>query len=181
MLTQLLKLVIVATLLPSFDYYIFEVFQKIVHLLLGAGDVAAVYLLLNYVKISSDVKTLAVGLGWGAAQSLLTKFAPLWIGARGTEFDWKYIQDSIDANISLLLALSFVRLVWQFSRRRRATQQNPKAPSQSEVYENILLVAHLLLPTILEFLRTVAGLNPWIVLGVHGVAGGTLVSLSWKE
>lgn len=27
---------------------------------------------------------------------------PLWVGARGIEFDWKYIQMSIDSNISLV-------------------------------------------------------------------------------
>ena len=27
---------------------------------------------------------------------------PLWVGARGIEFDWKYIQMSFDSNISLV-------------------------------------------------------------------------------
>lgn len=31
---------------------------------------------------------------------------PLWVGARGIEFDWKYIQMSIDSNISLVRSLT---------------------------------------------------------------------------
>lgn len=32
----------------------------------------------------------------------MTKLLPLWVGARGVEFDWKYMQMSFDANISLV-------------------------------------------------------------------------------
>jgi hypothetical protein len=30
------------------------------------------------------------------------RFLPLWVGARGVEFDWKYIQMSFDSNIALV-------------------------------------------------------------------------------
>jgi len=30
------------------------------------------------------------------------RILPLWFGARGVEFDWKYVQMSLDANISLV-------------------------------------------------------------------------------
>ena len=32
----------------------------------------------------------------------VTRVVPLWVGARGVEFDWKYIQMSFDANVSLV-------------------------------------------------------------------------------
>ena len=32
----------------------------------------------------------------------MTRIVPLWVGARGVEFDWKYIQMSFDANVSLV-------------------------------------------------------------------------------
>jgi hypothetical protein len=32
----------------------------------------------------------------------MTKLLPLWVGARGVEFDWKYMQMSFDANIALV-------------------------------------------------------------------------------
>lgn len=33
---------------------------------------------------------------------VLCRCLPLWVGARGIEFDWKYIQMSFDSNISLV-------------------------------------------------------------------------------
>ncbi len=33
---------------------------------------------------------------------ILNRCIPLWVGARGIEFDWKYIQMSFDSNISLV-------------------------------------------------------------------------------
>ena len=33
---------------------------------------------------------------------LFFRVVPLWVGARGVEFDWKYIQMSLDSNVSLV-------------------------------------------------------------------------------
>ena len=33
---------------------------------------------------------------------LVFRVLPLWVGARGIEFDWKYIQLSLDSNVSLV-------------------------------------------------------------------------------
>lgn len=40
--------------------------------------------------------------GWATAELVMTRLVPLWVGARGVEFDWKYIQMSFDANVSLV-------------------------------------------------------------------------------
>ena len=37
----------------------------------------------------------------------MTRLVPLWVGARGVEFDWKYIQMSFDANVSLVSNINF--------------------------------------------------------------------------
>ncbi len=45
------------------------------------------------------------------AEVLLVLFVdrvlPLWVGARGVEFDWRYIQISLDSNISLVISSQF--------------------------------------------------------------------------
>ncbi|CAD7692781.1 unnamed protein product [Nyctereutes procyonoides] len=41
---------------------------------------------------------------------------PLWVGARGIEFDWKYIQMSIDSNISLVHYIVASAQVWMITR-----------------------------------------------------------------
>jgi len=66
------------------------------------------------------LKYLVAAIGWTSAELVVTKFVlffnsseincffywnrflPLWVGARGTEFDWKYIQMSLDSNIALV-------------------------------------------------------------------------------
>lgn len=40
--------------------------------------------------------------GWATAELAVTRLLPLWVGARGMEFDWKYMQMSFDANICLV-------------------------------------------------------------------------------
>lgn len=50
---------------------------------------------------TSNFSALSV-LGWATAELIMTRLVPLWVGARGVEFDWKYIQMSFDANVSLV-------------------------------------------------------------------------------
>ena len=66
------------------------------------GDVMGMSVVMGRVSGSGHIKVLITGLGWAAADLLLTRTLPLWVGARGLEFDWKYIQISLDANISLV-------------------------------------------------------------------------------
>ena len=40
---------------------------------------------------------------------------PLWVGARGIEFDWKYIQMSIDSNICLVHYVVASAQVWMIT------------------------------------------------------------------
>ena len=63
------------------------------------------------------VKVLVAGLGWGFAELVLTRLVFLWVGARGVEFDWRYIQKSFDANISLLHFITLATLVWMWTKR----------------------------------------------------------------
>lgn len=44
--------------------------------------------------------------------TLFNRCIPLWVGARGVEFDWKYIQMSLDSNISLVMI--FARIILKF-------------------------------------------------------------------
>ena len=48
------------------------------------------------------IKLLPFFKGWASAEFLTTKLIPLWVGAKGIEFDWKYTQMSLDSNISLV-------------------------------------------------------------------------------
>ena len=58
-----------------------------------------VFFSLIYVFI---IVVVIVFLGWATAELVMTRLLPMWVGARGVEFDWKYIQMSFDANVSLV-------------------------------------------------------------------------------
>merc|ERR1719412_671002 len=84
------------------------------------ADLVGIYLVMSRVAGKGSVKVLVAGLGWGFAELVLTRLVFLWVGARGVEFDWKYIQKSFDANISLLHFISLSALVAMWSKRNAA-------------------------------------------------------------
>lgn len=97
-------------LLPSFStwyvplihvvmsYFYQEFFKATVDLL----DLAGMYLILSGIPGKGHAKIVTAGVGWGGAELLLTRGLLLWVGARGSEFHWKYIQKCLESNISLV-------------------------------------------------------------------------------
>ncbi len=81
------------------------------------ADFVGLYLVIQRVAGKGMVKVLVAGVGWAFAELVLTRVIFLWVGARGTEFDWKYIQNSFDANISLVHYITLACLVWLWTRR----------------------------------------------------------------
>ncbi len=66
------------------------------------ADLLGIYLIMQRVSGKGMVKVMVAGLGWAFAELLFTRVIALWVGARGIEFDWRYMQKSLDANISLV-------------------------------------------------------------------------------
>merc|ERR1719474_661500 len=75
------------------------------------ADLVGIYLVMQRVSGRGSVKILVAGLGWAMAELILTRLVFLWVGARGVEFDWRYIQKSLEAIISLAC------LVWTWTRK----------------------------------------------------------------
>ncbi|XP_069161814.1 BOS complex subunit TMEM147-like [Procambarus clarkii] len=99
--------------------------QEIVKTTVDFGDVMGLSIVMGRVPGAGHIKILITGLGWAAADLLLTRALPLWVGARGLEFDWKYIQISLDANISLVHHLNMALLVWLWWRSDLAAAVRP--------------------------------------------------------
>merc|ERR1719481_2287207 len=87
------------------------------------ADLIGIYLVMSRVSGKGSVKVLVAGLGWAFAELLLTRLVCLWVGARGVEFDWRYIQKSFEANISLLHFISLSTLVWMWTKRQSGQSQ----------------------------------------------------------
>lgn len=121
MMTQLCKMLLLATFFPMSDHSdglmeTTSLMTEFIKTTVDFGDIIGLSMVMNRVPGSGHIKVLITGLGWAAADLLLTRLLPLWVGARGLEFDWKYIQMSLDANVSLVHALSLAMLVWLWSR-----------------------------------------------------------------
>lgn len=100
--------------------------------------------------------------GWGFAEALVSYFIPLWIGARGTEFSWDYIEMGVEANLNIvrqaglmvvlmltlmrlswqILHLSFIGAVWLLTRRDLA-----KSVPMGVVLASLVCVIHIALPS----------------------------------
>ena len=93
------------------------VFQEFLKLTVDTTDLIGLYLIIQRVAGKGQVKVLCAGLGWAFAELILTRLIFLWVGARGIEFDWKYIQNSFDANINLIHYVTLSCLVWLWTRR----------------------------------------------------------------
>jgi len=81
---------------------------------------AGILLVLNSIPGKGHAKVLTAGIGWAGAEVLLTRFLLLWVGARGAEFDWKYIQKSLESNINLvrnLLSIFYEKLILSNARK----------------------------------------------------------------
>merc|ERR1712071_715653 len=63
-------------------------------------DLFGLHFIIQRVSGKSQVKIMVAGLGWAFADFLLTRVLFLWVGARGVEFDWKYLQKSFESNVS---------------------------------------------------------------------------------
>lgn len=65
-------------------------------------DLVGMYFALSRIPGRGHAKVLTAGIGWGTAELLLTRVFAIWVGAKGVEFNWRYIQLGLDANISLV-------------------------------------------------------------------------------
>ena len=72
------------------------------------GDLAGFYFILTSVTGKGDLRFMTAGVGWATAELFVTRVLPLWFGARGTEFDWKYIQMSLESNVNLVIII----IIW---------------------------------------------------------------------
>lgn len=66
------------------------------------ADLVGLHFIMTQIAGKGELKILVAGIGWATAELIMTKFFPLWVGARGMEFDWKYMQMSLDSNINLV-------------------------------------------------------------------------------
>uniref|UniRef100_A0A915IQB9 BOS complex subunit TMEM147 n=1 Tax=Romanomermis culicivorax TaxID=13658 RepID=A0A915IQB9_ROMCU len=81
------------------------------------ADLLGIYLVISKsLSGKGEIRFLAAGLGWASADCVATRLVPLWVGAKGLGFDWRYIQLSLESNLSLVHYLAVATVVWMWSR-----------------------------------------------------------------
>ncbi|KAF7235698.1 hypothetical protein EYD10_17485 [Varanus komodoensis] len=115
---QLCKMLFLATFFPTWEggagaYDFIGEFMKAT---VDLADLVGLHLVMSRNAGKGEYKIMVAAMGWATAELIMSRCIPLWVGARGIEFDWKYIQMSIDSNISLVHYIATAALVWMFTR-----------------------------------------------------------------
>ncbi|VTJ55826.1 Hypothetical predicted protein [Marmota monax] len=90
--------------------------QEFMKASVDVADLIGLNLVMSRNAGKGEYKIMVAALGWATAELIMSRCIPLWVGARGIEFDWKYIQMSIDSNISLVHYIVASAQVWMITR-----------------------------------------------------------------
>ncbi|XP_043270493.1 transmembrane protein 147 [Venturia canescens] len=162
--TQLIKMLALATFFPTAEITgpeDFNILGEFLKYSIDLADLVGMLLVLKGIPGKGHAKVLTAGIGWAGAEVLLTKFLLLWVGARGAEFDWKYIQKSLESNISLVQHITTATLVWLWSRHDLRRGLIPVVVST--------LVLTIYRPLLLEFVTKLLLAGPGSTLLIKAV------------
>jgi len=124
-------------------------------------DLVGIYFALARIPGRGHNKILATAVGWGAAELLFTRFLVLWVGAKGIEFNWKYIQMSLDSNVALIQHIATTALVWLWTRHDLRRNFVPLVSA--------LLVLAVFKTLLVDSFSVHFTLDPWTTLILKGV------------
>lgn len=90
-------------LFSLFIYLRFAIYeQEFSKCTIDIADLLGLAVVLSRIPGKGHSKLITAGLGWATAEVILTRGLVLWVGARGAEFSWLYIQKCLESNISLV-------------------------------------------------------------------------------
>ncbi|XP_036418604.1 transmembrane protein 147-like [Colossoma macropomum] len=109
---QLCKMLFLATFFPTWEggAGVYDFVGEFMKATVDMADLLGLHLVMSRNAGKGEYKIMVAAMGWATAELVMSRCIPLWVGARGIEFDWKYIQMSFDSNISLVSKDAFVLL-----------------------------------------------------------------------
>ncbi|KAJ8668845.1 hypothetical protein QAD02_000104 [Eretmocerus hayati] len=171
--TQLVKMLALATFFPTADsisHKGFDFSGEFLKSSIDLADLVGIYLVLNGIPGKNHAKVLTAGIGWAGAEVVLTRFLLLWVGARGAEFDWKYIQKSLETNISLVQHITTATLVWLWSRHDLKQSLVPIVVS--------MLLITVYKPFIFDFLGASFMIGAWSTLFIKAICATVMGAMT---
>jgi len=182
--TQLAKMLVLATFfpvpggnqdaphLPEIQHFRSPLTLEFFKTTIDLADLVGMYIALSRIPGRGHPKILTCGIGWGCAELILTRFLVLWVGAKGIEFNWRYIQQSLDANICLIQHLATAALVWLWSRH-----------DVKPIYYPVIVILALISSYktfLIDILLLYAHIDPWSGLLIKALATGFLGILTMR-
>ncbi|XP_068999396.1 BOS complex subunit TMEM147 isoform X3 [Embiotoca jacksoni] len=130
------------------------------------ADLLGLHLVMSRNAGKGEYKIMVAAMGWATAELVMSRCLPLWVGARGIEFDWKYIQMSFDSNISLIHYIAMAAVVWMFTRY--------DLPKTFRLPVTVLLALCVYKSFLMELFVHVFLLGSWTLLLVKAVLTGAI-------
>ncbi|KAJ8944410.1 hypothetical protein NQ318_023183 [Aromia moschata] len=150
MFTQLVKMLILATFFPDVSDLGSDLIGEFLKSTVDLAD-------LFYLGSGKGHSKVLNGWNWmGHGQVILSRALLLWVGARGAEFDWIYIQKCLESNILLMQHIITSTLVWLWSRHD--LNKNLK------MIVTILLVFTSYKSLLIDLLMSGLKVGPWLTL-----------------
>ncbi|KPJ05544.1 Transmembrane protein 147 [Papilio xuthus] len=162
--TQLCKMLLLATFFPDSDSQIngeYDVFLEILKATVDFADLLGLYFALNSVPGKGHAKILTSAIGWASAEVVVSRSVLLWVGAPGSEFDWRYVRSCAEANVALVQHAGSAALVWLWSR-----SDLPRAHAPLVLW---LLALTPYRPLLEEAVAAVLSLSAWSLLAVRAL------------
>ncbi|CAG4934361.1 unnamed protein product [Parnassius apollo] len=163
--TQLCKMLLLATFFPDSDSGQitgeYDVFMEILKATVDFADLLGLYFALNSVPGKGHAKILTSAIGWASAEVIVTRSVLLWVGARGSEFDWLYVRSCAESNVALLQHAATAALVWLWTRSDLPRKHTPVV---------ITLLALSPYRTLLEdAVASILSLSSWSLLALRAL------------
>jgi len=142
------------------------------------ADLLGLYWAVHRVSGKGRLKFVVAGLGWAFAELALTRVIFLWVGARGVEFDWKYMRESLDANISLVHFITMACLVLLAARVVQQQQQGQQQQQPVLVALAVLLMLAAYRNLAVNAASSALSLGVWTTLAYRAAAAAGVALLT---
>ncbi|KAI9586178.1 transmembrane protein 147 [Glossina fuscipes] len=163
--TQLCKMLVLATFFDSDSLSSatndFNFLAEFLRCTVDIADLLGFALILSRIPGKGHSKLITAGLGWGAAEVILSRGIMLWVGARGTEFSWIYILKCLESNVLLIQHITTAALIWMFTRHDLNKTLKP--------FVTLLLAITVFKGVWLEGLLSALALGPWYEIGAKAL------------
>ena len=119
LLTQLVKLLVIATFLPTneMEGQQYDVVNEALKSCMDVIDLLGLYAVMTYALVGKgEIRLTTAALGWAAADALATRLVPFWVGARGIGFDWRYTLLAVECSVNLVHWTCAAAGVWLAAR-----------------------------------------------------------------